>query len=650
MRRTHPMRTLDMKPDLTEANHGVSIQDRTLRRTPQGRRGGSERGVALVVVVVFTFMSVASVAFFLSRTSQELGDSRMKSASVKNLFYGHSALSRAHATINQSMDSAESAALNLNAALADPEVVDGVSFIEGTNRSVRVRTEKPSDRFDANGDELPPLDDFGSPTAYEDLPWAWYVLEARVHEPMYTMADGQGLGAMKVIRQYVRDGTPLSNNFLAVIDDDLGLGGSAVNPGKPAEGEVQTNKHLYIMTSNPYYANRLLAVDGVSYIAGATEDATVYLHPENNFEAEPLYLPLPDSLTSNPSDPDETLKKYAQGSSPTSVGLTTGNPDFTVTMGGVGAASSLKLNGTDPTPIVEINYDAYGDAHGIHVEGNVNADVTFQGDTMTLRLRHATNSGKWIQVAGLPTPDNGVVFLDTRVDIGGISRRTTLKGEVSNRVTMATTGNVDIVDSIRYVDDDGDYATKMAYASDLEGVAPADMGNVPEIPASTSVSTTAEISYSANKRPPGVVAVSGDGFYDGSAVLGVVSSQDIVISSSVPENAEMAGAYLSLEKRLTLEGMGYNSSGQLTSINGSNPFYTVNGARSSIRRFGGLISYKRPATAVVNGSGGFLYGFKRGFSLFDEDMKQQPPPFFPKDKRPQYLGWELIDLGVKPIN
>ena len=45
----------------------------------------------------------------------------------------------------------------------------------------------------------------------------------------------------------------------------------------------------------------------------------------------------------------------------------------------------------------------------------------------------------------------------------------------------------------------------------------------------------------------------------------------------------------------------------------------------------------------------FVYGFKRGFSLFDEDMKSQPPPYFPKDQRPQYLGWELRNLGVRPI-
>jgi len=613
-------------------------------------RAASERGAALVVVVVFTFMSVTSVAYFLSRTTQELGDSRIKSASVKNLFYGHSALSRAHSTINQAMDSPESNALNLNAALADPEVVGGVSYIEGTNRSVRVRTQKPSDRFDSDGTELPPVDDLGSVTAYEDLPWSWYVLEARVHEPLYTTADGQPLGAMKVVRQYVRDGTPLSNNFLAVIDDDLGLGGSPVNPGKPAEGEIQTNEHLYIMTSNPYYANRLLAVDGVSYIAGANESDTVYLHPENNFEAEPLYLPLPDSLTSNTEEPDETLKKYAQGSSPESVSLTTGNPDYTVTMNGVSDATNLKLNGSDPTPVVELNFDSYGEPRGIHVEGNVNADVTIQGDTMTVRMRHATNSSKWIEVSGLPTPDNGVVFLDTRVDKGGVDRRTTLEGEVSTRVTVATTGHVDVTDSVRYVDEDGDYATKLSYASDLDGVQPEDLGGGPEIASGTNLSATAEVSYSANKRPPGVAKVTGDGFYDGSSVLGVVASQDIIISSSVPQNAELAGAYLSLQKRLTLEGMGYDSAGNLSWISGSNPFYKNNGARSSIRRFGGLISYKRPATTVVTGSGSFLYGFKRGFSLFDEDMKQQPPPFFPKDKRPQYLGWELIDLGVKPIN
>ncbi|MFH0947067.1 MAG: hypothetical protein V2A76_17905, partial [Planctomycetota bacterium] len=127
------------------------------------------------------------------------------------------------------------------------------------------------------------------------------------------------------------------------------------------------------------------------------------------------------------------------------------------------------------------------------------------------------------------------------------------------------------------------------------------------------------------------------------------ASQDVIILEDVPQNAELAGSYISLEKRLTLDGMGYNASGQLVWIDGTSDFYIYNGARSSIRRFGGLISYKRPATAVVNYSGALLYGFKRGFSLFDEKMKQHPPPFFPKDKKPQYLGWELKDLGVKTV-
>lgn len=620
------------------------------RPRTRGDRRPPERGAALVMVVVFTFMAVAGVTLFLGRTSTELGDARLKSASVRNLFHGHSALYRAHAVINQEMDSAQSAALNRNAALVEPEVVDDVAYVRDTNRTVRVRSVKPSDRFDGSGEELPPVDEFGGPTAYEALPYSWFVLEAKVHEPLYTDADGQKLGALKVVRQYVRDGTPLSNNFIAVIDDDLGLGGAAQNPGKPAEGDIQTNQHLYIMTSDPYYANRLLAVDGVSYIAGATEEDTVFLHPDNNFDAEPLYLPLPDSLTENASDPDETLKKYAQGAAPISVDLSTSNPDFAVTKNGVSSAADLKLNGTDPTPYLQVQIDGSGVCRGVMLEGNVNAEVTLQGATMTLRIRHATSSSKWIQVSGIPTPDDGVIFLDTRVDKGGVARRATLEGDVSTRVTLATTGNVDVVDSVRYVDADGDYSTKLVLSSDLEGVAPEDMGNVSEVSSSTSYSSSTDLTYYANERPPGVDAAPGDGFYDNDAVLGVVASQDIIVCDDVPQNVEVAGAYLSLEKRWTLEGTYYNSSGQLYSVSGSSPFYKNNGGRSSIRHFGGLICKRRPCDTVVDGSGNFFYGFKQGFMLFDEDLKQQPPPYFPKDKRPQYLGWELIDLGVKPMD
>lgn len=610
-----------------------------------GQRRKRETGSALVVSVIFTFLAIAGAALFLTRTHVELGDSRLKSASVRGLFNVHSALNRAHTVINESMNSTASQALNQNVALADPETHNGDSFIAGTNRTVRVRREQPSNSFDPAGDEIAPAG------GYQALPPSWYVLEARMFEPLSTLGDGTTRGVLKLVRQYVRDGTPLSNNFIAVVDDDLGLGGSPVNPGKPAEGEIITNKHLYIMTPNPYYPNRLLSVDGVSFIAGATEPDTVFLHPENNFSAEPLYLPLPSSLTSNPSDPDDTLKAYSLGSNPQAVWINPANPDYSVNYNGVASVSDLRLSGTDPVPSVNLNLGDTGSdpCQGLCVEGNIDTQVTFNGDTMTVRMVHPSDPSRWVEVSGLPTPINGVAFVDTRVDFGGLARRTELEGDVTTRTTLATTGNVDISGSIKYFDGDGDPATKLVYSADLVGVLEEDMGNVPDIPEGDLIGSSDAVEYFANERPYGLAEQLGDGFYDGNAVLGVVASQDIILLESVPQNAEIAGAYLSLEKRLTLNGMGYDSNGNLTWIDGGSDFYVYNGGRSSIRRFGGLISYKRPATAVVNWSGQFLYGFKRGFSLFDEKMKQQPPPFFPKDKKPQYLGWELKDLGVKAV-
>lgn len=610
----------------------------------------SERGTALVMVVIFSFLALGFAALFLNRTQVEVKDARIKFAKVTSLFGAHSALSRAHVEINENMDSVASLAENVNVALADPEACGDVDFIKHTNHAVRVRTVKPSNNFDANGDELPPTDAAGNEVAYEELPFGWYSLESRVYEPMYVAPDGTPMGLLKVVRQYVRDGTPLSNNFIAVIDDDLGLGGSPVNPGKPAEGEIHTNKHLYIMTANPYYANRLLAVDGVSYTAGATEAGTVYLHPDNNFEADPLYLPLPSSLTANPDDPDSTLKQFALGASPQSISLSTSNPDYQVKWNGISSLNDLKKSGTNPTPTMKINVDADGTCRGVCAEGYVHSEVTLNGDTMTIRLTKYNDPNKYVQVSGVPAPNDGVLFFDTRVDIsGGVTARTTLQGDVTTRLTMATTGNVDVVGSVRYKDGDGDYATKLSNASALVGVADEDLGTVPVVSDSTKLASNANVQYFANTRPPGVAAENGDGFYDGDAVLGVVASQDIILKSTMPENAEMAGAYLSLQQRLTLEGLTYNSAGALTSVSSTNPFYYSKGGRSSVRRFGGLISDKRPCTTVVTNTGAFYYGFSRGFSLFDEKMKQKPPPFFPKDKKPQYLGWELKDLGVKPI-
>ncbi|MFG0318048.1 MAG: hypothetical protein ACF8XB_12300, partial [Planctomycetota bacterium JB042] len=585
-----------------------------------------EKGAALVVVVIFTFLAISGAMLFLDRTQVELRDGRQKAASVRSLFGVHSGLARAHLVINEEAVSAVSQSTQQNPALVDPEVVGGKSFVPDTNRMVEVRTVKPNDQFDENGAEVPPVG------GYEALPPSWFVLESKVYEPLATLSDGSTKGSVKLVRQYVRDGTPLSNNFVAVVDDDLGLGGAPVNPGKPAEGEIHTNKHLYIMTANPYYAHRLMAVDGVSYTAGAVEEDTVYLHPENNFEADPLYLPLPEHLTSNPdpSSPDDHLKGYAEGTNPQSVWLNESNPDYSITMNGISDASELKMAGGDPDIEISVNFgaDGTGPSEGLLVEGNVDSELVLEGATVQVKLVKADDPSKWMLVEGLPTPQNGVLFFDTAVD----SRRTTLQGEVTTRTTLATTGNIDVVGSVRYYDDEGDPATKLVHSDDLDGLDESEYGLVDEIDEADVIGTSDSVEYFANERPYGVEANAGDGFYDGDSVLGVVAAQDIILMSDVPENAEIAGAYLSLEKRLTLEGMGYDSNGNLTYIDGSNDFYTYNGARSSIRRFGGLISFKRPATAVVTYTGSFLYGFRRGFSLFDEKMKQQPPPFFPKDR------------------
>lgn len=608
----------------------------------------------MIMVMIFTFLAVTFTAFMLTRTNTELADARLKAAKVKSLFNANSALARAHQEINENMNSPDSQAANENVALSEPVEVGNEAYVNNTNLAVRVRTVKPSDHFDEDGEELAPLDEDGDETAYESLPDSWYCLEARVFEPLYTDAEGQKWGQLKLARQYVRDGTPLSNNFLAVIDDDLGLGGSPTNPGKPAEGEIHTNKHLYIMTPNPYYANRLLAVDGVSYIAGAAESSTVYLHPDNNFEADPLYLPLPSSLTSNADDPDDTLKNHALGSSPSSVTLTAGTQtisgkNITVALSGIATSNDIKKTATDPAPSVKLNFDSDGICRGVCVEGYIHHEVVMEGSTMSIKLTKYNDANKYVLLTNVPAPDDGVLFFDTRTDVGGVAARTKLKGDVETRMTMATTGNIDISGSIKYRDSEGDYATKLVSNTSLDGVDDADLGTVTTLSDTSSYSSMNDVTYFANKRPAGLDKVDGDGFYDNDAVLGVVASQDIIYTSAMPQNAEVSGSFLSLQKRLTLEGLTYNSSGQLTGLSGVNPFYINNGGRTSFRRFGGMISYKRPCTTVVNNSGGFLYGFKTGFSLFDEDMKQKPPPFFPKDKKPQYLGWELKDLGVKPI-
>src|SRR5690606_12120904 len=127
---------------------------------------------ALVVVVVFTFLTISGAMLFLDRTQVELKDGRQKAASVRGLFGVHSGLARAHLVINEQAVSATSQSSQQNPALVDPEVVDGRSYVPDTNRTVEVRTVKPSDQFDANGVEIPPAG------GYEALPPGWFVIES----------------------------------------------------------------------------------------------------------------------------------------------------------------------------------------------------------------------------------------------------------------------------------------------------------------------------------------------------------------------------------------------------------------------------------------------------------------------------------------
>jgi hypothetical protein len=199
------------------------------------------------------------------------------------------------------------------------------------------------------------------------------------------------------------------------------------------------------------------------------------------------------------------------------------------------------------------------------------------------------------------------VFIDGRV--------TRLYGDINGRVTVVGNEKVRITGNLRYVDDQGD--TAMLNGGDYREP------------------------YQRNEE------------YHGDSVLGVIARDDILFTSSMPENAEINATLLSAQGRVGIDGFAITEAGEPT----KDYFYGLTDAerlkeeaydatsyetrrfrKDSLRRIGGLISNDRILETYIRPrSDGTSYvdaGFKRGKMRFDFNLMFNPPPNFVEVPRP----------------
>jgi glutathione peroxidase-family protein len=207
------------------------------------------------------------------------------------------------------------------------------------------------------------------------------------------------------------------------------------------------------------------------------------------------------------------------------------------------------------------------------------------------------------------------IYIDGRI--------TSLRGDLNGRVTVVGNEKVRVTGNLRYVDSDGDTAM-------LDG----DKFNKP---------------YVRNEA------------YDGKSVLGVVARDDVLMTDSLPTQAEINATLLSATGRVGIDGFQIQDNGEpikdwrygLTAaeIETENA-YRYTGTTNytfkyeSLRRIGGLISNDRILeTYVKPRSDGTSYvdaGFKRGTMRYDFNLMFNPPPNFVQVPRP-------VAISIAPV-
>ena len=198
-------------------------------------------------------------------------------------------------------------------------------------------------------------------------------------------------------------------------------------------------------------------------------------------------------------------------------------------------------------------------------------------------------------------PTSGTVYIEK--DIAEIY------GQVNGQLSLVSNGQINITDSIVYVDDKGNLRMK-------NGVDP-------------------EETFEFNPE------------YKGNSTLMLVATGNIHYSTTIPQYVEINASMLTTEGRISMTGINVSDDGTTIWVDEDVLKNPTNYIKDSIRRLGGIVSRQRPVTTYVDQDNNVVAGFKEGVSHMDRNLVLSdggtvlPPNVFQLN-RPM---WSLMAVG-----
>ncbi|MEM8885540.1 MAG: hypothetical protein AAGD14_15855 [Planctomycetota bacterium] len=212
----------------------------------------------------------------------------------------------------------------------------------------------------------------------------------------------------------------------------------------------------------------------------------------------------------------------------------------------------------------------------------------------------------------LQSGSGGTMYIDGRIN--------KLQGKLDGRLTIVANEQVRVTGNIQYVDSNGNTAMSNGTASDYTK------------------------KYERNSS------------YTGNSTLGVISRDDILLTSSIPSYAEVNGTLMSVGGRVGIDGFVTKDTGDLTKSSTKNRerYYTAEQLeayrayqktgwkekkfkKNALRRIGGVISNNRILETWIRTKKGISevqHGFVSGNMQFDINLLFNPPPNFVEVPRP----------------
>ncbi|MFH1550929.1 MAG: hypothetical protein ABIH04_10270 [Planctomycetota bacterium] len=239
----------------------------------------------------------------------------------------------------------------------------------------------------------------------------------------------------------------------------------------------------------------------------------------------------------------------------------------------------IKDGSVDAVSMPDISHLAGLAVEPYYVASTNNVSIELRGDSVRIKVAYVSD-GEY------PLPVNGVIYV--KGDITAIS------GKLNGRLTIVSEKSIYITKSIRYVD----ASDKTAYLN----------GECDDKP------------YTPNPD------------YKGNSCLALIAAEDVLISSAAPDSLEINAMMLAKQGHVGIEGYTLLLDGTVFSYN-----HYFN--KDSVRYLGAIITNERSIDRIVYGSL-VVSGFAASEFVYDGRAGQNPPPYFPGFKRPQYKGWE----------